>query len=67
MFVGPAYANETVRRDKHYSVAFAVKSQRNKVPLWILFVAVQLLDFLRGRHLSPMGLCAQRLPVKLAA
>src|SRR5438876_5229411 len=30
----------------HYSVAFAVKDERNKIPLWILFVAVQLLDFL---------------------
>ena len=30
----------------HYSVAFAVKNERNKIPLWILFVAVQLLDFL---------------------
>jgi membrane-bound metal-dependent hydrolase YbcI (DUF457 family) len=30
----------------HYSVAFAVKSERNKIPLWVLFVAVQLLDFL---------------------
>lgn len=30
----------------HYSVAFAVKTERNKIPLWILFVAVQLLDFL---------------------
>jgi len=30
----------------HYSVAFAVKSDRNKIPLWVLFVAVQLLDFL---------------------
>jgi hypothetical protein len=30
----------------HYSVAFAAKSDRNKIPLWILFVAVQLLDFL---------------------
>jgi len=30
----------------HYSVAFAVKSERNQVPLWVLFVAVQLLDFL---------------------
>lgn len=28
----------------HYSVAFAVKSEKNKVPLWVLFVAVQLLD-----------------------
>jgi len=38
MFVGPAYASETLRRDKHYSVAFSAKSQRNKIPLWILFV-----------------------------
>ena len=30
----------------HYSVAFAVKTPRNKIPLWVLFVAVQLLDFL---------------------
>ena len=29
----------------HYGVAFAVKSERNKIPLWVLFV-VQLLDFL---------------------
>ena len=30
----------------HHSVAFAVKSETNKIPLWVLFVAVQLLDFL---------------------
>jgi membrane-bound metal-dependent hydrolase YbcI (DUF457 family) len=30
----------------HYSVAFAAKSDRNQIPLWVLFVAVQLLDFL---------------------
>src|SRR5881394_1969111 len=30
----------------HYGVAFAVKTDRNKIPLWVLFVAVQLLDFL---------------------
>jgi len=30
----------------HYSVAFAVKTERNQIPLWVLFVAVQLLDFL---------------------
>ena len=29
----------------HYSVAFAVKTEKNKIPLWVLFVAVQLLDF----------------------
>jgi len=30
----------------HYSVAFALKSEQNKIPLWVLFVAVQLLDFI---------------------
>lgn len=30
----------------HYGVAFAVKTERNKIPLWVLFVAVQLLDCL---------------------
>lgn len=30
----------------HYSVAFATKTEQNKIPLWVLFVAVQLLDFL---------------------
>src|SRR5437867_12834520 len=30
----------------HYGVAFAVKSERNQIPLWVLFVAVQLLHFL---------------------
>ena len=30
----------------HYSVAFAVKSERNRIPLWVLFVAVQFLDFI---------------------
>jgi hypothetical protein len=30
----------------HYGVAFAVKTPRNKIPLWVLIVAVQLLDFL---------------------
>jgi hypothetical protein len=30
----------------HYSVAFAARSDTNKIPLWVLFVAVQLLDFL---------------------
>ncbi len=27
----------------HYSVAFAAKTKRNKIPLWVLFVAVQFL------------------------
>ena len=30
----------------HYSVAFAVKSEKNKIPLWILFIAVQFLDYI---------------------
>jgi len=30
----------------HYSVAFAAKSERNKIPLWILFIAVQFLDYI---------------------
>jgi hypothetical protein len=30
----------------HYSVAFAVRSEKNKIPLWILFIAVQLLDYI---------------------
>jgi hypothetical protein len=30
----------------HYSVAFAAKSEKNKIPLWILFVAVQFLDYI---------------------
>jgi hypothetical protein len=29
----------------HYSVAFAVKSEQNRIPLWVLFVAVQFLDY----------------------
>ena len=30
----------------HYSVAFAVESGKNKIPLWVLFVAVQFLDYI---------------------
>jgi hypothetical protein len=30
----------------HYSVAFAVKSEKDKIPLWVLFVAVQFLDYI---------------------
>src|SRR6266700_1410302 len=30
----------------HYGVAFAVKTERNKIPLWVLFVAVQFLDYI---------------------
>jgi hypothetical protein len=30
----------------HYSVAFAAKSEKKKIPLWVLFVAVQFLDYI---------------------
>jgi hypothetical protein len=30
----------------HYGVAFGVKTPRNKIPLWVLFVAVQFLDYI---------------------
>jgi hypothetical protein len=30
----------------HYSVAFATKTERNRIPLWVLFVAVQFLDYI---------------------
>ena len=30
----------------HYSVAFAAKTERNKIPLWVLFIAVQFLDYI---------------------
>src|SRR5206468_2134601 len=33
----------------HYGVAFAVRSERNQIPLWVLFVAVQLLDLIVHR------------------
>ena len=37
----------------HYGVAFAVKTPRNKIPLWVLFVAVQLLDCLWAPFVLP--------------
>src|SRR5438046_8523755 len=30
----------------HYSVAFAVRTKQNKIPLWVVFVAVQFLDYI---------------------
>jgi hypothetical protein len=30
----------------HYSVAFAARTERNKIPLWVLFAAVQFLDYI---------------------
>src|SRR5437016_8339024 len=30
----------------HYSVAFAAKRDRNQIPLWVLFIAVQFLDYI---------------------
>ena len=29
----------------NYSVAFACRTERNRIPLWVLFVAVQFLDY----------------------
>jgi hypothetical protein len=29
----------------HYSVAFAAKTEGNRIPLWVLFIAVQFLDY----------------------
>src|SRR6476659_323086 len=30
----------------HYSVAFAGRTEQNKIPLWVLFIAVQFLDYI---------------------
>ncbi len=30
----------------HYSVAFAARSGQNRIPLWVLFIAVQFLDYI---------------------
>jgi hypothetical protein len=30
----------------HYSIAFALKSERNRIPLWVLFIAIQFLDYI---------------------
>ena len=30
----------------HYSVAFACRTERNKIPLWVLVIAVQFLDYI---------------------
>src|SRR5438477_3152782 len=30
----------------HYRVAFAFRTEQNKIPLWVLFVAVQFLDYI---------------------
>ena len=30
----------------HYSVAFACRTEPNRIPLWVLFVAVQFLDYI---------------------
>jgi hypothetical protein len=30
----------------HYSVAFVAKSEKSKIPLWVLFIAVQFLDYI---------------------
>jgi len=38
--------NETLMFVGHYSVAFACRTERNRIPLWVLFIAVQLLDYI---------------------
>src|SRR5438105_10411309 len=30
----------------HYSIAFAARTDQNKIPLWVLFIAVQFLDYI---------------------
>src|SRR5438105_12106402 len=30
----------------HYGVAFAAKSEKNRIPLWVLVIAVQFLDYI---------------------
>jgi hypothetical protein len=30
----------------HYGIAFAARTERNRIPLWFLFVAVQFLDYI---------------------
>src|SRR5205823_6311243 len=30
----------------HYSVAFASRTEQKKIPLWVLFIAVQFLDYI---------------------
>jgi hypothetical protein len=30
----------------HYGVAFAAKTERNRIPLWVLFIVVQFLDYI---------------------
>jgi hypothetical protein len=30
----------------HYSIAFAARTEKNKIPLWVLFIAVQFLDYI---------------------
>src|SRR5438874_916580 len=33
---------------EHYSVAFAARNEKNKILLWVLFIAVQCLDYIRA-------------------
>jgi len=50
----------------HYSVAFAVRTERNQIPLWVLFVAVQLLDLLWAPFVF-LGLEKVRIVLGIAA
>jgi len=50
----------------HYSVAFEARTETNKIPLWVLFVAVQLLDFLWAPFVF-LGLEKVRIALGIAA
>src|SRR6266576_2317685 len=50
----------------HYSVAFAARTERNKIPLWVLFVAVQLLDLLWAPFVF-LGLEKVRIVLRITA
>ena len=45
-FAAASLYNETRMFVGHYSVAFACRTERNRIPLWVLFVAVQFLDYI---------------------
>jgi hypothetical protein len=50
----------------HYGVAFVARTETNKIPLWVLFVAVQLLDFLWAPFVF-LGLEKVRIALGIAA
>jgi hypothetical protein len=44
----------------HYGVAFAVKNSQNRILLWVLFIGVQLLDYVWA---TLVLLCIEKLRV----